>query len=71
MGYPVSRSHLAPDVAGRDRIELAGDRYADRPTLDDIEPADFDDVRMTDRHGPAGGFFASETNSYDDDWEAW
>lgn len=67
----MSRSHATPDVADRDRVVLAD---VVRLVLVDVapdyvEPHDFDDRRMTERHGPAAGFFACETNRYDDDWE--
>lgn len=60
------------DVADRDPIELAADDF-DRPTrselhADDFEPADFDDVRLAERHRvTGGGFFAFENNDLDEE----
>jgi hypothetical protein len=60
--------HPSLDLSDIDPIELVDD---DRPTrselhVDDIEPADFDDVRIAERFGrQSRGFFAFETNNYD------
>jgi hypothetical protein len=58
------------DIDDRDPIELADDARYDRPDID-VEPADFDDVRIAERYGvQAGGHFAFENpNRHDLDEE--
>lgn len=61
-----------PDLALDDRpdpVELRD--LADRPSrselhVDDVEPADFDDVRLAERFGVTGGHFAFENDEVDD-----
>lgn len=56
------------DVADRDEVELRADALDERPSFDEFEPADFDDRRLAERHGAAGGHFAFETNNELEDW---
>lgn len=53
----MSRSRYV-DTDDRDPIALAADAVRpDRCEVDDIEPPDFDDVRMARRFGVVGGHF--------------
>lgn len=44
------------------------DPAAEQWDTDTVEPTDFDDQRLAEKHGAAGGFFAHDTNR-NDDWE--
>jgi hypothetical protein len=62
--------HPALDLCDdRDPIELAADDF-DRPRRPaDVEPVDFDDIRIAERHGlQSGGHFAFEDDAEIDDF---
>jgi hypothetical protein len=60
--------HPALDIADRDPVELRDERPT-RSEIDDVEPADFDDVRIAERFGPQAGHFAHEVDDFGmEDW---
>lgn len=69
----MSRSHRIDlddrrDVADIDPVRPTRSELAE---ADEFEPADFDDRRLADRFGEAGGFFAFETDCGYDEGAGW